>query len=126
MFDAICGRWFHSEIKTNLNEVLKNSITIEVTKAIKNSIHIGRIIKKNDFIAINNGKIIFNTKTQGEIFFNIAQYFEENNVEYSYIITGKGSKSVNKLTSKIEAKDIDFDILKGDQEIYSFIIGGEK
>ncbi len=116
----------HSDIKKEQKEIRKKSITIQVTKAIKKTKFLDKKIKKGDLIAISNGKILFNCKTQQELFINIAEHFQKVGCDYVYIIVGKKAKGLKTLEKELNTQGIDFDSIKGQQEVYSFIIGGEK
>ena len=114
------------EIKDSMKEVLNNTITIEITRAMKDTTYKNKKIKEKDYIAVRNGKIIFNTVTKPEIFRNIAIMFKEQDLEFAFVITGKKAMSQEVLITELENKDIDVEILDGKQPIYSFIVGGEK
>ena len=110
-------------------EALSNVTTGQVTFAIKDTVIDGVEIKKDEFMGMKNKEIICCVKDK----FEAAQTLLDSMLdEMSSIVTiiygedvsdEEANAFVEKITS--EHEDLDIDVRKGGQPVYSFIIGVE-
>jgi hypothetical protein len=125
MFDAT------EDIETNLEEMtsyIGNVKTGEVTYAIRDSKNNGLEIKKDDFMGLYNGKIILTKPTRIETAIALVGEMVEERSEIITIMYGKDVEEdeVNQLVEAIEENhEVEVDLIKGGQEVYSYIISVE-
>lgn len=125
MFDAT------EDIETNLEEMtsyIGNVKTGEVTYAIRDSKNNGLEIKKDDFMGLYNGKIILTKPTRIETAKALVEEMVEERSEIITIMYGKDVEEdeVNQLVEAIEENhEVEVDLIKGGQEVYSYIISVE-
>jgi dihydroxyacetone kinase-like predicted kinase len=125
MFDAT------EDIETNLGEMtsyIGNVKTGEVTYAIRDSKNNGLEIKKDDFMGLYNGKIVLTKPTRIETAIALVEEMVEERSEIITIMYGKDVEEdeVNQLVEAIEENhEVEVDLIKGGQEVYSYIISVE-
>ena len=125
MFDAT------EDIETNLGEMtsyIGNVKTGEVTYAIRDSKNNGLEIKKDDFMGLYNGKIVLTKPTRFETAIALVEEMVEERSEIITIMYGKDVEEdeVNQLVEAIEENhEVEVDLIKGGQEVYSYIISVE-
>lgn len=125
MFDAT------EDIKTNLTEMttyLEKVKTGEVTYAIRDSKNNGVDIKKDDYMAILDGKIILSLSSRLETTKSLVQSMVEEESEIITLMYGKQTpqEEVDEIVNFIEeAYDLEVDLIDGGQEVYSYIISVE-
>lgn len=113
-----------------MEEATKNVITGEVTYAVRDSVIDNIEIKKNDFIAIEGKKLIYKSNDKYDCLKGLIEYEVKNNSkEMVNIIYGSDIKEediecyVEKLQNSLNG--IEFNIVAGMQDIYSFIVAFE-
>ncbi len=133
-YSAISMLNFESDdLKTILAEIkesIQNIKTLEVTYSIRDMEWQGVSIKKNDFICLYEGKIISSNK---ERLLAVQEAFEKidqlADVEVMTMIYGKNIslEECNELSSYAKSLNdyLETFCVKGDQDIYSYIIGLE-
>lgn len=133
-YSAISMLNFESDDLKTILEGIKESIqnikTLEVTYSIRDMEWQGVTIKKNDFICLYDGKIISSHKDRmtavQEAFDKIDQLAD---VEVMTVIYGKdiSLEECNQLSSYAQSLNdyLETFCVKGDQDIYSYIIGLE-
>ena len=112
-----------------MNEALGSVQSGAITFSIKDTVIEGVDIKKDDYMAISNKKII---ASDPDMFITAEKLLENMIDDMTSIVTvivgeGVDMKKVTKLTKKFETKygDVEFDVRQGDQPVYSFLIGIE-
>jgi DAK2 domain fusion protein YloV len=125
MFDAT------QDIDTNMEEMteyLANVKTGEVTFAIRDSKNNGLEITKDDFMGIYNGKIIITKPSRLEVVKDLVSEMINEESEIITVIQGKDvtEEEINDFQTYIEEQfSVETDFIKGDQDIYSYIISVE-
>lgn len=113
----------------NMKEVIGNITSGEITYAIKDTSVDGVEVKKDDFMAIVNKKIICcEAKPEKALFKMLKKVISDEN----YLATIFVGQDVNdKLMKEIEEElpklypNMEFDISRGDQPVYNFLVGVE-
>ncbi len=114
----------------NMEEAIKSVKSGSVTFAIKdtdiNGVHVG----KDEFMAIKESKdIIFSNSDKMVTFKTLIEQLVDENSAIITVILGKDitSDEENEVSSYLNEKyeDFDIDIRRGDQPIYSFLVGVE-
>ncbi len=112
-----------------MKSALKNVKSGEVTFAIRDSEINGVKVKKDDFIGIVEKEIVVDTQSKFDALYMMLDKMVDDLSSIVTIICGKDvsddeMKEVKKtITSKYV--EVDFDIRRGDQPVYSFLIGVE-
>ncbi len=125
MFDAT------QEIDFNLEEMttyLDKVKTGEVTFAIRDSVNNGLDIAKDDFMGIYNGQIVNSSQNRENTVRELISKMIDENSEIITVIYGKDvdKNEVEELEEFIENDfGLELDVIKGDQDIYSYIISVE-
>lgn len=122
----------NGEVDENLNAI-KQAISkvhnASITYAIKDTVFDGVNIKKGDYLALNDKKIVMSNKKLDKVAHRlIDDLLEIKNKELITIITGEGSNE--KVTKKIEKyikdySNLEVQIVKGDQPVYAYLFGLE-
>ena len=116
----------------NLEEMkaaLKNVISGEVTFSIRDTEINGLSIKKDEFIGIMNKDIVVNGTDKKEVLFSLLSKMITE--ESSLITLLCGEDVDDSLMEEIQAyieenySDLDLDVRKGNQPVYSFLVGVE-
>lgn len=118
------GYYILRNAKTNtIDEIIKDSkrnISIEITKAIKDTKVDNLTINKDDYIAIVNGKIKYTEERLEELIGDIYRENITQNTLRVYAIKGKGTtKSSNDM---LESPSIELIVYDGEQENYPYYI----
>ena len=110
-------------------EALSNVTTGQVTFAIKDTIIDGVEIKKDEFMGMKNKEIICCVKDKFEAAHTLLDSMLDEMSSIVTIIYGDdvSDEDANAFVEKIasEHEDLDIDVRKGGQPVYSFIIGVE-
>lgn len=113
-------------------ETMKKSLTDvksgEVTYAIKDTKLNGKNIKKNDFMALAEKEVIATGKDKIRVVKKLIDYMIDEDTELVTLIYGEDVKKseAEKLARQIEnKKNIEVEVVDGQQPIYSFYIGVE-
>ena len=110
-------------------EALSNVTTGQVTFAIKDTVIDGVEIKKDEFMGMKNKEIICCVKDKFEAAKTLLDSMLDEMSSIVTIIYGEdvSDEDANAFVEKIasEHEDLDIDVRKGGQPVYSFIIGVE-
>ena len=110
-------------------EALSNVTTGQVTFAIKDTVIDGVEIKKDEFMGMKNKEIICCVKDKFEAAHTLLDSMLDEMSSIVTIIYGDdvSDEDANAFVEKIasEHEDLDIDVRKGGQPVYSFIIGVE-
>ena len=117
--------WDHKTRVRNFRKTLQNSITFQITKAIKDYVEDGKKIKKDDFVAILNSQILFHHFNIKSLVLQVVKYFIKQNIEFVFISEGKNKISGFDVAKDFEKLDLECEIISGEQGVYHYIIGGE-
>ncbi|HAK05275.1 MAG TPA: hypothetical protein DCM23_01030 [Firmicutes bacterium] len=121
-----------AKLQENIQEMTNALGSVQsgaITFSIKDTAIDGIEIKKDDYMAIANKKIVAAHKDMFKTAEQLLETMIDEMTSIVTIIVGEGvdMKKVAKLGEKFEAKfgDVEFDIRQGDQPVYSFLIGVE-
>lgn len=114
-------------------ELMKESLgkikTGQVTYAVRDTTIDGLTIEKDDFMGISDGKIVVTSKNQVDVAKQLLTSMIGEDDEIITILQGEDAseKEVEDLTSYIEDEfeDIEVEVHKGNQPLYSFIFSIE-
>lgn len=110
-------------------EALKHVKTGQITFAVRDTSIEGLSIEKDDFMGINEGKIVVKNKNKLEAAKELLINMLDDESEILTILQGEetNDQEVEELVSFIEAKfeDLEIEIHKGQQPLYSFIFAIE-
>ena len=118
-----------NENLANMKEVIAHISTGEITYAVKDTTMNGVQIKKDDFMAIANKKVICcESKPEKALHWMLKKMIRED----SYLATlfvgeGVSDKILNNLKKELpeEYPNLEFDIRRGDQPVYNYLVGIE-
>lgn len=114
---------------SNLKKVIANVTTGQVTYSIRDADNNGIKIKKDDYIAICNGKIVASHKNRYETTKRLLKESITPDKEIITIIRGKDAdqREINNVVKHITKnyKNVEVDVVEGDQEVYSYILAIE-
>lgn len=113
----------------NMKEVIKHIRTCEITYAIKDTVMNNVEIKKDNFMAIADKKVLCcEAKAEKALFIALKKMIKDDNY-LATIFVGRDvdEKTFNRLTRELPElyPAIEFDIRRGDQPVYSYLIGIE-
>lgn len=113
----------------NMKEVIKHIQTCEITYAIKDTTMNGVSIKKDNFMAIANKKVLCcESKAESALEKSLKKMIKDDNY-LATIFVGRDvdEKTFNHLSRELPDMypSIEFDIRRGDQPVYSYLIGIE-
>lgn len=114
---------------TNMKEVIKHIHTCEITYAIKDTEMNGVSIKKDNFMAIADKKVLCcEAKAERALYISLKKMIKDDNY-LATIFVGEGvdEKIVAKISKDLQElyPNMEFDIKRGDQPVYSYIVGIE-
>lgn len=117
------------ELVENLKDVISNVTSVNVTYSIRDTKIGGVEVHKDDHIGIMNGKIVASYKRRID---TLKAVFKKANLETKDIVTimygcDAPEKEVNELSKYLKKNynNIEVELIKGDQEVYSYIIAIE-
>lgn len=113
---------------STLTKAIKNVVSFSVTKAVKDSVVDGLKIRKNQQMAIVDGKIVATAPNLKTIFEKVLVKYITNRTEILTIFVGQDAdaKNLNDLRKFLDENfDVEYEIVEGGQKIYSFLISIE-
>ncbi|MEG0284316.1 MAG: hypothetical protein RR601_05900, partial [Erysipelotrichales bacterium] len=119
------------ELDTNLEEMntaIAHVTTGQVTYAIKDTTFDGMEIHAGDYMGINEKNIIVSLKDKVEATKKLLDSLVDKDAEIITLIVGEGvsESELNEVTNYINDNfEAELEVNKGDQPVYSFIIGVE-
>ncbi|ASZ08985.1 dihydroxyacetone kinase [Mesoplasma chauliocola] len=111
-----------------ITSAIKNVVSFQVSQAAKDSLVDGIKIKKDQQMAIVDGKIVGTANDIGVLFEKQLARFITNKTEIITIFIGQdaSAKSVSQLRKFLDENfDVEYEIIEGGQKVYSFIIAIE-
>ena len=118
-----------SENLANMKEVIAHISTGEVTYAVKDTTMNGVQIKKDDFMAIANKKVICCESKPEKALLKMLKKMIREDSYLATIFVGEGvsDKVINNLKKELpeEYPNLEFDIRRGDQPVYNYLVGIE-
>lgn len=117
------------EIVDEMKELIDHVKTGEITYAIRDTDMNGVEIKKNDYLAINEGDIVFADKSRLTAAKNLAESLIDEDSEIITIMVGKDvdEKEVKKLEKHINTtfEELEIETIQGDQAVYHYLFAVE-
>lgn len=114
----------------NMQKAAESVSTGLITYAARDSEFDGKKIKKNEILALDNGKVSFSDPDIVKATVKLVRQLVDKNSSFITIITGDGAKEDD--TSKILtilseklSKDIEINVVDGKQPVYHYIISVE-
>ncbi len=121
-----------ADVEDNLaemKEAIANVDSGSVTYAIKDTSFNGIEVKKGDFIAMTNKTIVAESPDRLEATLGLLnEMFKKEDSELITLITGEGSteEEIATISKYIEENsDLELELIKGDQPVYSYLVGIE-
>ncbi|ATZ17868.1 DAK2 domain-containing protein [Mesoplasma melaleucae] len=111
-----------------ITSAIKNVVSFQVSQAAKDSVVNQIKIKKDQQMAIVDGKIVGTANDIGILFEKQLSRFITNKTEIITIFIGQdaSAKSVSQLRKFLDENfDVEYEIIEGGQKVYSFIIAVE-
>ena len=118
-----------SENLSNMKEVIAHISSGEITYAVKDTTMNGVTIKKNDFMAIANKKVICCESKPEKALLKMLKKMIRDDSYLATIFVGEGvsDKILNQLKKDLPEQypEVEFDIRRGDQPVYNYLVGIE-
>ena len=118
-----------NENLSNMKEVIAHISSGEVTYAVKDTTMNGVSIKKNDFMAIANKKVICCESKPEKALLKMLKKMIRDDSYLATIFVGEGvpDKILNQLQKDLPEQypEVEFDIRRGDQPVYNYLVGIE-
>ena len=118
-----------NENLANMKEVIAHISTGEITYAVKDTTMNGVQIKKDDFMAIANKKVICCESKPEKALHKMLKKMIREDSYLATIFVGEGvsDKILNNLKKELpeEYPNLEFDIRRGDQPVYNYLVGIE-
>jgi len=118
-----------NENLTNMKEVIAHISTGEITYAVKDTTMNGVSIKKDDFMAIANKKVVCCESKPEKALNKMLKRMIREDSYLATIFVGEGvtDKTLNQLKKELPEAypNLEFDIRRGDQPVYNYIVGIE-
>ena len=118
-----------SENLANMKEVIAHISTGEITYAVKDTTMNGVAIKKDDFMAIANKKVICCESKPEKALHKMLKKMIRDDSYLATIFVGEGvsDKILNQLKKDLPEQypEVEFDIRRGDQPVYNYLVGIE-
>lgn len=117
-------------IMGGFNDAMRNVVTGEITTAIRNSRVHGVFIRRNDSIAIINGRIVYSTYLKNRIVFELLKRIPDiKDRQVLTVIFGKDvseeEKQRNMDLVKSKYPHLEIGSINGGQEVYKYLIAVE-
>lgn len=112
----------------NLKEVITKVTTVQVTYSIRDTEINGINIKKNDYIGIIDGNLVYASKKSNDALKQTLKQAIKEDSELVTLIYGKNvsERDVNDVQKFIEKNfDIDIEVINGTQDVYDYILAIE-
>lgn len=123
---------FNPEVDVNSNveemqEAIGNVVTGQVTYAIKDTTFEGVSIKAGDYMGIKEKEIVCSVKDKLEATRKLIDASLDEDSEIVTVIAGEDvtDAELEEIVEYTESKDVEVEARKGNQPVYSFIIGVE-
>lgn len=117
------------DLVNNMNEVISNVTSMQVTYSIRDTKLEGVEVHKDDFIGIMNGKIVASYKRKTDTLKSLLKKANMNEKDIITIIYGKdvSEKQANEFVRYIKKTytNIEIELIDGGQDVYSYIIALE-
>ena len=117
------------DIIEELQGVISNVTTGQVTYSIRDTVVDGLKIRKDDHIGICNGKIVTSCRKKSDAVKELLKAGVSDDKELITIIYGNDTtkKEVTELVKYIEKNysNLEVDVIEGNQEVYSYILAIE-
>ena len=118
-----------SENLANMKEVIAHISTGEITYAVKDTTMNGVQIKKDDYMAIANKKVICCESKPEKALYKMLKKMIREDSYLATIFVGEGvsDKVLASLQKELpeEYPEVEFDIRRGDQPVYNYLVGIE-
>ncbi|AGR42386.1 DAK2 domain-containing protein [Spiroplasma diminutum] len=114
--------------ESNINKAIKNVTSVSINKAAREATIDGINIKTGEYMMTADKKITISTKSLNDVFNKSLSKFITSKTEIITIFTGQDAsfKDINDLRKYLdENHDVEYEVIDGQQEVYSFIIGIE-
>ncbi|MFW6285326.1 MAG: hypothetical protein ACOC2X_02980, partial [Bacillota bacterium] len=112
-----------------MNELIDHVKTGEITYAIRDTEMNGVNIKKNDYLAINEGDIVFADKNRLNVAKKLAESLIDEDSEIITVMVGQDvdEKEVRKLEKHINTlyEELEIETIQGDQAVYHYLFAVE-
>ena len=117
------------DIINEMKDIISNVMSGSITYSIRDTSVDGINIHKDDFIAILDGKLVASNKRRTDAFKNLLKAKDLNEKDIITIIYGAGvpQKEVDEMQRFIKKNysNLEVEVIKGDQEVYSYILAIE-
>ncbi|WP_342258892.1 DAK2 domain-containing protein [Spiroplasma endosymbiont of Dioctria linearis] len=114
--------------ESNINKAIKNIVSVSINKAARDATIDGVNIKAGEYMMMADKKITISAKTLKDVFYKSLSKFITAKTEILTIFTGQDAsfKDINDLRKYLDENyDVEYEVVDGQQEVYSFIIGIE-
>ncbi|WP_338984729.1 DAK2 domain-containing protein [Spiroplasma endosymbiont of Diplazon laetatorius] len=114
--------------ESNIAKALKNVVSVSINKAARDATLDGINIKTGEYMMTADKKITISAKTLNDVFTKSLSKFITSKTEILTIFTGQDAsfKDISDLRKYLdENHDVEYEVIDGQQEVYSFIIGIE-
>ena len=113
------------EIVADLKEVISNVVSAHVTYSIRDTEIAGVKISKGDFIGLCESKIVTSRRSRTDAVKDLLRHSGAAEKDSLTIIYGSdvNAKEVSTIQKHIEKnyENLEVDVIKGDQDVYSYI-----
>lgn len=117
------------ENENEMNEAIGNVKTGQVTFAIRDTVIDDIEVKKDEYIALSDKKIVSSDRDKIKVTMDMLNHMVDETSSIITLICGEDAseEEVNRLSDLIQEtyQEVDLDVRRGDQPVYSFIIGVE-
>lgn len=118
-----------SDNVTNMKEVIAHITSGEITYAVKDTTMNGVSIKKDDFMAIANKRVICCESKPEKALYKMLKKMIRDDSYLATIFVGEdvSDKILNSLKKELPQQypNVEFDIRRGDQPVYNYLVGIE-
>lgn len=112
-----------------MNEAIGNVKTGQVTFAIRDTVIDDIEVKKDEYIALSDKKIVSSDRDKIKVTMDMLDHMVDETSSIITLICGEDAseEEVNRLSDLIQEtfQEVDLDVRRGNQPVYSFIIGVE-
>ncbi len=114
-----------------MSDAIKNVSTGQITLAARNADFEGKKIKKDDVLALDNGKLAFIENDISKAAYKLTKNLIKKSENSSYVNIIYGSDTTAQQAKAVQEKlagkypNIDFNLIAGNQPIYNYIISVE-